>query len=80
MRRLMFFAGGVLCGVVVGATVALLLTPESGDAMRAEARNRFDDAKREANLAAEKRRLELEAQLAQLTGTAPREKSVVKIA
>ena len=58
MRRLMFFAGGVICGALIGATIVLLLTPESGTAVRADARDRVQDAMSEARLAAEKRKQE----------------------
>ncbi|MCC7451137.1 MAG: YtxH domain-containing protein [Anaerolineae bacterium] len=69
MRRLMFFTGGVLCGLMLGAAVGLLLTPASGDTLRSDAKNRFADAKAEARLASEQRRRELEAQLAAYTRT-----------
>lgn len=71
MRRLMFFTGGVLCGVVIGAAVALLLAPASGDSMRDDARRRFDEMMVEAQLAADKRRRELETQLAEMTTPPP---------
>ena len=67
MRRLLFFAGGGICGAVVGAAVALLLTPASGDDMRDGARGRVSDAVAEARMAARRRRQELEAQLADMT-------------
>ncbi len=76
MRRLMFFAGGVLCGVMIGATVALLLTPASGEAMRGDARHHLDDAMADARRASEERRKELEAQLARMTSPAPRETAI----
>ena len=79
MRRLMFFAAGALCGVMIGATVALVLAPQSGDAMRDEARNRFDSMMIEAKRASEKRRQELEAQLAQLTSPTPQETSLTRV-
>ena len=71
MRRLMFFAGGVICGALIGATIVLLLTPESGTAVREDARDRVQDAMSEARLAAQKRRQELEAELAEMTSPAP---------
>ena len=67
MRRLMFFTGGLLSGALVGAAVALFLTPESGDELRDDARGRVSDAVAEARSAARRRRQELEAQLADLT-------------
>lgn len=75
MRRLMFFTGGVLCGVMIGAAVALLLAPASGDSMREDARRRFDGMMVEAQLAADKRRRELETQLAEMT-TPPTETAI----
>lgn len=69
MRRLAFFLIGALCGGVIGATVSVLNAPASGNAMRDEARARFDDMLEEARLAAETRRAELERQLDTLTKT-----------
>ena len=67
MRRTLLFVIGILCGITVGGVAALLLSPASGNAMRHDARERFDDLLREAQQAAEARRAELEAQLADLT-------------
>jgi gas vesicle protein len=67
MRRLMFFAGGGVFGALIGAAAALLMTPASGDALRSDTRSRFSGAMSVARLAAEERRQELEAQLAQMT-------------
>jgi len=67
MRRVMFFVIGILCGVTVGAAAALLLSPASGDTMRRDARRRFDELMRDAQQAAEARRVELETELADLT-------------
>ncbi len=71
MRRLLFFAGGVMCGLAIGATLALLLAPASGDAMRSDAQARFDTMMTEARLASERRRRELEAQLTEMTNPQP---------
>ncbi len=67
MRRLLFFVGGVMCGLAIGAALALLLAPASGDAMRSDAQGRFDNMMTEARLASERRRRELEAQLTEMT-------------
>ncbi|MEP7288942.1 MAG: YtxH domain-containing protein [Chloroflexota bacterium] len=67
MRRLMFFAGGILCGALIGGAVVLLLTPASGPALRDEARGHVGGAMSEARNAAQKRREQLEAELAELT-------------
>ncbi len=71
MRRLLFFAGGVACGLAIGATLALLLAPASGDTMRVDAQNRFDNMMTEAKLASDRRRRELEAQLMEMTAPQP---------
>jgi len=67
MRRVMLFMIGILCGITVGVGAALLLSPASGEAMRRDARERFDELMREAQQAAENRRTELETELADLT-------------
>ncbi len=71
MRRMLFFAGGVMCGLAIGATLALLLAPASGDAMRSDAQARFDTMMTEARLASEQRRRELETELNELTTPQP---------
>jgi gas vesicle protein len=67
MRRLMFFAIGLMFGAAFGATITLLLTPASGKSMRKGVKSRLDRVKYEARRASETRRRELEAQLAALT-------------
>ncbi len=69
MRRVMFFGIGALCGAIVGAALSLLNAPASGNEMRDEARTHFNEMLHEAQNAAEVRRVELEAQLADLTRT-----------
>ncbi|HKZ84702.1 MAG TPA: YtxH domain-containing protein [Anaerolineae bacterium] len=71
MNRFMAFAAGALCGALVGAVVALLLTPMSGAEMQEQARTRFDEIVEEGRKAAEQRRAELERQLRQLQGKEP---------
>ena len=53
---------GALCGAVVGGVATLLLTPASGEDLRAQAEARWQDAKNEAQLAMDERRRELEDQ------------------
>ena len=67
MRRLLMFAVGIGSGLAFGAAVALMLSPASGEAMRREARSRFDGLLRDAEEAANARRRELETELAALT-------------
>ncbi|HEX9924502.1 MAG TPA: YtxH domain-containing protein [Anaerolineae bacterium] len=68
MRWLNFLAG-FLGGVVMGAMVVLLTTPQSGGDLQNEVRSRFDDIMEEGRKAAAARRAELEARLASLRST-----------
>lgn len=63
MRRLIGFLIGIGTGALVGATVAILLTPESGKDLRSELRSRMEGFRRELQEAAAQRRAELEGQL-----------------
>ncbi len=69
MRRFAFFLIGALCGGVIGAAFSVLNAPASGNAMREEARVRFDEMLDEAKMASETRRAELESQLTALTSS-----------
>ena len=53
-------------GALVGATLALLLAPESGDELRTHLRQRFETLQTELGEAASTRRLELEKQISDL--------------
>lgn len=68
MRRFGMLIVGLLVGGLVGLGLALLFTPKSGDKMRQEAREYYDQLLDEARQAAETRRHELEAELQQATG------------
>ena len=63
MRRLLSFVLGIGSGVLIGATVAILLAPESGQDLRSELRSRMQRFSDELKGAAAQRRAELEAQL-----------------
>jgi gas vesicle protein len=76
MRRLLAFIGGVLSGAAIGTAVALLFTPTSGDTMRQGLRERYANALKAGNEAAQRRRTELEAQLVEMTGPHPAEVSM----
>ncbi len=76
MRRLLAFIGGVLSGAAIGTAVALLFTPTSGDTMRQGLRQRYANALKAGNEAAQRRRAELEAQLVEMTGPHPAEAPV----
>jgi gas vesicle protein len=66
MNRLFSFLAGMMCGALVGATTALLLAPASGESLRADAVARWEEALREARLAMEQTRRDLEAQFEQM--------------
>ena len=62
MGKFMGFMAGAVCGALVGAVAALLLTPASGSELIQSAEERWETTKSEARLAMEERRNELEAQ------------------
>ncbi|UCG22821.1 MAG: YtxH domain-containing protein [Chloroflexota bacterium] len=62
MNKILSFMAGALCGAVVGATVALLLTPASGEELRGEMVHRWEDALNEARQAMEDTRRDLQTQ------------------
>jgi gas vesicle protein len=66
MQRTLSLMAGVFCGVVVGAVAALLLAPESGADLRAQAQDWFTTALEEARQAATAKRVELNDQFAAL--------------
>ena len=63
MRKIVLFGIGALGGALLTGIAVLLLAPDSGDAMRRQAREQFDDLMDDATAAAEARRTELEAEL-----------------
>jgi gas vesicle protein len=64
-KALSFFIGAVMGGLV-GATMAILLTPASGKELRVQLRARADAIRAEVQQAAADRRAELERQLTEL--------------
>ena len=62
MNKFFSFAAGALCGALIGGVTALLLAPESGEDLRSGARQRWEDALREARQAMDATRRDLEAQ------------------
>ena len=64
--RVMNFIAGFLGGVVLGAVMVLLTTPQSGSELQTSVRNRFDNMVEEGRRAAAERRAELEDKLANL--------------
>ena len=63
MRRIISFLMGAAGGALVGATLAILLAPFSGEDLRSELRSRANRFRNELKEAAQQRRSELERQL-----------------
>lgn len=66
MNKMFSFVAGAFCGAIVGATAALLLAPASGEDLRSEMVNRWDEALAEAKQAMEQTRLDLQTQFEQM--------------
>jgi gas vesicle protein len=66
MQKLINFFLGALIGGFLGATLALLLAPSSGEELRLEMQERVQRLQEELRQAAAERRAELEQQLAAL--------------
>jgi gas vesicle protein len=71
MRKMFGFLIGTFVGGLVGATIALLLAPESGEQLRSELRQRAVSFTAEVKNAASTRQIELRERLETLR--APRE-------
>ncbi len=63
MRQFFGFLTGIIVGVVVGSTVALLLAPEPGEVVRNDLRTRGEALVADVRHAAETRRIELSNRL-----------------
>lgn len=61
MRKFFAFLAGVMSGAVVGAAVALLLAPMSGEALQAELNARFEELKGEMETAVAEQERKLRA-------------------
>jgi gas vesicle protein len=68
IMRVINFSLGFLIGTVVGATIVLLTTPQSGSDLQSGMRNWYEGIVAEGRRAADARRAELEARLATLKG------------
>ncbi len=64
MRRFFTFLLGTVSGAIVGASVALLIAPSSGEELRTRARERVADLRDEIQEAYDTRTAQLEAELA----------------
>jgi hypothetical protein len=71
MRRIFGFVLGGLVGAAIGAGVALLFAPESGEQLRADIRARADEVVGEIKDAATERRAQLQSRLSALRQPAP---------
>ena len=71
MNRVISFLSGAVMGALVGSTLALLLTPASGDELRSKMQLQVQKIQQEVKNAAESRRAELEEQLASLRKPQP---------
>lgn len=63
MNRALSFLSGVVMGGLVGATLAILLAPASGEELRSQMQNQARNIELEVKQAAASRRSELEHQL-----------------
>ncbi len=66
MQRVLSFLSGVLTGALVGAAVALLFAPVSGEEVRLQIQERSIRLKDDIKTVADTRRAELERELAAL--------------
>ena len=66
MRRTTNFLLGLLLGGIIGASVAILMTPSSGKDLQSEIKKYIDTVQGEVQNAAHERRIELEKQLSTL--------------
>ena len=66
MRKMFNFLVGMMMGGLVGATVALLLAPASGEEVRSQIQEQSIRLRDEVKSVAEARRAELERELAKL--------------
>lgn len=63
MKRLFSFLTGAFIGGLVGATIAILLAPYSGEELQKELRQRFRAFQDDLSNAVSERRVELEKKL-----------------
>ena len=63
MNRAISFLSGAVMGALVGATLAILLTPASGEELRIRMQEQSQKIQDEVKAATSNRRAELEAQL-----------------
>lgn len=66
MRRMFGFLIGIFTGALVGAVIALLLAPESGENLRGQIRERGQTFLNDIRHSADARRIELRSRLESL--------------
>lgn len=66
MRKAFNFIAGMIMGGLVGATVAILLAPASGEDIKIQVQDRITRVRDEVKAVADARRAELERELAAL--------------
>ena len=66
MNKLFSFLAGSMCGALVGAVTALLLTPASGEQLRDDAGARWQLAMTEARQAMAEKQQELDKQFEEM--------------
>ncbi len=71
MRSTGSFLLGAILGGAIGATVALVLAPASGNKLRGQIQDYIGSVRSQINQAASNRRAQLEQQLAQLRSPNP---------
>jgi gas vesicle protein len=72
MRKVLSFLSGMITGSLVGAVVAILLAPTSGEEIRVQLQERASRLREDIKAVAEQRRAELKRELEVLR--APRHK------
>ncbi len=59
MGKVLVFMSGVIAGAILGGVVAILMTPQSGENLRGQARQRYQDALEAGKKAADERKQQL---------------------
>ena len=71
MNKFINFVAGATLGALVGATIALLLAPISGEELQTQIKDQVEQIQLEVKTAASDRRAELEGQLSTLREPRP---------
>jgi gas vesicle protein len=59
MGKFLMFMGGAIVGAMIGGAATLLMTPQSGESLRGQARQRYQEALEAGRKAAEERKHQL---------------------